>query len=426
MGIASGLGAQLGIADEAYTNEVQRISGTPSGAFTLTFEGATTAALATNATAAAVQAALEALPNIGTGGVSATGGALPTAIDITFSGPLVAGRNVAALVVQSDITGLTVATQTAGKGYGDYVAPDRWLEFVKEGLKLDAPRIQSQSLTTGIVDRSDRWRENRKGISGSLEFEVASKGFSKLLAHCMGKAPVITTPAGGTNTRDHTLTLGDGVNRSFTCQVGRPDATGSAGNVRPFSYVGCKVVEFEFSLAVDGLLMLTMNVDGMDEDLAQSLGTPSFASGFELLYYTGGLFQLAGANYDVRSFKLKGQAPLKTDRYFVRQSSRKKQPILAGKWEITGEIEADFDSLVPYQRFVNGTHAAIVLTAQGSQIESGFFNQLQLSAPVCRFDGDTPNVDGADVLTQKLSFRALWDGSQQPLTVVYRTTDTAA
>ena len=117
---------------------------------------------------------------------------------------------------------------------------------------------------------------------------------------------------------------------------------------------------------------------------------------------------------------------LKPDRYFIRQSSRKKQPILAGKWEITGEIEADFDSLTPYQRFVNGTMASIALTAQGSQIESGFLNQVQITAPVCRFDGDTPNVDGADVLSQKLQFRALWDGSQQPLTVVYRTTDTTA
>lgn len=77
-------------APSAGTNEVQTlsISGTPTGGtFTLTFDGFTTAAIARNAAAAAVQSALLALPNLDSGDVVASGGALPgTPVVLTFGG----------------------------------------------------------------------------------------------------------------------------------------------------------------------------------------------------------------------------------------------------------------------------------------------------------------------------------------------------
>jgi hypothetical protein len=71
-------------------NAVQRvaITGAPTGgSFTLTKGGNTTAAIAWNATAAIVQAALQLLASVGSGGVTCTGGPLPgTPIDCTFTG----------------------------------------------------------------------------------------------------------------------------------------------------------------------------------------------------------------------------------------------------------------------------------------------------------------------------------------------------
>lgn len=109
----------------AAVNEVQRISvasGAPSaGTFTLTFSGQTTAAIPFNATAAQVQAALEALSNINVGDVAVTGGPLPgTPIDVTFQGQY-SGTNVPQMTV--DNTGVTggtyqVTTTTQGVGVG--------------------------------------------------------------------------------------------------------------------------------------------------------------------------------------------------------------------------------------------------------------------------------------------------------------------
>jgi hypothetical protein len=83
---ATGLyGPYAGTAAEVQT---VTITGTPTGGtYTLTFDGSTTAAIAYNATAAAVQSALEALPNVTPGDVTAAGGPHPgTAVTVTFSG----------------------------------------------------------------------------------------------------------------------------------------------------------------------------------------------------------------------------------------------------------------------------------------------------------------------------------------------------
>lgn len=114
------------------TNEQQTvtITGTPTGGtFTLTLDGATTAPIAFNASAAVVQAALELLPNIGAGNVLGSGGALPgTPVVLTFQNQL-ARKNINAMTAASSLTGgttpaIAVTTTTPGssKDSGLFVA----------------------------------------------------------------------------------------------------------------------------------------------------------------------------------------------------------------------------------------------------------------------------------------------------------------
>lgn len=80
-------------------NLIQNISlGTPSeGTYTIRLGNYVTTALAYNANAAAVEAALELLPNVGTGGVNVTTGT-PTGMDVEFTGRL-AGENMPLFVI---------------------------------------------------------------------------------------------------------------------------------------------------------------------------------------------------------------------------------------------------------------------------------------------------------------------------------------
>lgn len=98
------------------TDEVQSVTEGGSGltSFTLTFSGQTTGSIAAAATAATVQAALEALSNIGVGQVSVTGSA-GGPYTVSFIGTLI-DTNVAQMTATP--TGgsgtVTVATVTGG------------------------------------------------------------------------------------------------------------------------------------------------------------------------------------------------------------------------------------------------------------------------------------------------------------------------
>jgi hypothetical protein len=111
-------------------NETQQVAVTSAtgGTFTLTFSGQTTAGIAYNATAAAIQTALEALSNIDPGDVLVTGGPAGTSPPVVEFRGQYAGTDVAQMTASA--TGLTgagaavtvtttrpgVAPQTAAEG----------------------------------------------------------------------------------------------------------------------------------------------------------------------------------------------------------------------------------------------------------------------------------------------------------------------
>jgi hypothetical protein len=110
----------LGVAEVQRLTRAGTISG---GSFTITVPAndlgpqSTTAAIAHNVNAAAIQAALELLPNVGSGNVIVTGGPVSTTnVDITFTGAL-RGYNLSQITHTSSLTGggtLTPSTITAG------------------------------------------------------------------------------------------------------------------------------------------------------------------------------------------------------------------------------------------------------------------------------------------------------------------------
>lgn len=120
-------GANVGLwgpyAGQASEAQSVTITGTPTGGtFTLTLSGETTAGIAFNATAAAVESALEALPSLSAADVTVTGGPGPgTPYSVTFGGAY-AGANVAQMTASAaGLTGGTspavnIATTTAGGG----------------------------------------------------------------------------------------------------------------------------------------------------------------------------------------------------------------------------------------------------------------------------------------------------------------------
>jgi hypothetical protein len=149
----------------AGTDEISTITsdGTPAtaGDFTLTVDGATTAAIAFDATAADVQAALEALPNVAPGdvvGVATTGvdlGDASAVVTLTWGGAF-AGSDVDLSATMGGLTGNAhvLAEATPGAGSGADIDALLWApDEAHAGLLAGETLIQA--FKSGLVHRDD-------------------------------------------------------------------------------------------------------------------------------------------------------------------------------------------------------------------------------------------------------------------------------
>ncbi len=149
-------------------NEVQTISitgGTPTtGTFKLTVNGQTTAAIAYNAGAAAIQSALEALSGVEPGDVLVTGSNLPAGtIAVEFAGSL-AGMNIAKMAVSDDSSmdaGVISIVETAEGNDGWIHQNSNTITDALEGVSLtlnditedDKPVMVTVSRNTSAVSK---------------------------------------------------------------------------------------------------------------------------------------------------------------------------------------------------------------------------------------------------------------------------------
>lgn len=330
------------------------------------------------------------------------------------------------------MAGTGLATQVTHGDESTYgtVASDitRAFEIRSEGIEDAVERIESESLRAGKRLQS-WWTPNRKGAEGDVEYELVNKGFGVRFKHALG-AIAMTTPGGGTLSRLHTATLGNINGKSFTTQIGRPDV---GGTVNPFTALGGKISEYELTAEVDGLVMWNETLDFQDVKTLSSpvpgpaLATPVYPASVVPLDFIGAKITVGGVDVDVNSFSLKGNNGLKTDRYFLRRSSLKKEPIEdTSPRELEVELGGEFEGLTAYNRFVLGTEAALVASFRGPLIEGALYSGLDVTLARVRWDGGTPTAEGADVLEQTQTCKVLAPSSGEAVTFAYQSTDTVS
>lgn len=295
--------------------------------------------------------------------------------------------------------------------WGTPVVPDRAVEFVSENIKAEHNRITSNALRARRVRHSDQWVEGGKRVAGGVTLEVRDAGFGLLFKHALGS---VATAGAGPYT--HTFTPGD-LPEGLTVQVGRPFR---GGTVQPFTYAGCKIDEWTLSAAVGEVLQLELTLVGEDEDTATALETPAYPTG-DLLSFIHGTITIGGTTVPLKEFELTGSNNLRGEEWRMRGSETIIEPDEGGGHrDYEGNILADFDDLTLYNRFVNGTEAAIVATfADASGTHS-----LEITVNA-RFDGETPEVSGPEALEQPQPFVCLASGAADStaLSMVYTTAD---
>ncbi len=168
---------------QAATSESQTVTitgGPTGGTFTLSWDGATTAGVAYNAAAAAVQTALEALPNINPGDVTVTGGPGPATPWVVAFGGRYAGTDVAQMTASgASLTGgsspaVGVTTGTAGGAEspaGEGVA-DGFL-FNSTVMRVGGPDVGAPLLWRGVIQVSNL--PANSGLDANARAQLAAK-----------------------------------------------------------------------------------------------------------------------------------------------------------------------------------------------------------------------------------------------------------
>ena len=320
--------------------------------------------------------------------------------------------------------------------YGTAVTPTVTLEATSVGLELQQEYIMSEGLRSGLrVQRGDRTVTNRKGVNGDIELDITSNALARWLIHAMGDSRAVSTiktnPAASVYL--YTMRLGDPADlASMTIQTGSADV---GGNVRRMDAVGCYCTEFSLSNEIDGILTGSFTIDGRDyTPSASAVTTASYASGTEPLVFHQGAITVGGTAVPLKSYELSVTHGYDTERYQINSTSLKSRPIINAKDEITLTLEMDFDGTAAgatwatddlVTKFRAGTKVTNVIgTWTGSTaIASTNYPYLKATVPQAVITSATPTIDGPEVIALSVELMVTDNGTDQPLTLEYQSSE---
>lgn len=311
--------------------------------------------------------------------------------------------------------------------YGTYVAPTKFFEFMNESLKKERSIVQGGGLAAGRFAQlgSQRVTANESG-SGSWETSVPLAGFGVILQQLFG-GTVVPAQQAATAAYLQTIPLVDTAGKSLTVQVGKPSTDGT---VNPYSYLGGKITQAEFSCGKDEFLSAKLDMDFKQVVETQVLATPSYpttttAHNFSKMAVrigstVAGATNLAG----VTKFTLTIGRKMKLDTYYANGSGLKNEPITNDYVDAKGVIEADFVAKADLaDRWASGAGFSLVWEFVDALIATTYYSTIRFEIPLAYLDGETPGVSGPDVVAGSFPFTIQSDGTNPIVTVKYTSTD---
>lgn len=319
-------------------------------------------------------------------------------------------------------TQLGISTEST---YGTYVAPTQFHRYTSESLRLTNEYVRTAGLGgQGLLQPESLHTKTTRQAGGDITFDVVDKGLGRWLNLLHGNTVTPAAMTGGLWRQLHNIGTTAPTGKSATIQIGRPDVTGTS---QPFSYLGCKVVNAVFTLAVNGVVSVTFTIDGQDETTSQTLATETLPAGAKAFS-----FQSASVEFDdvvltdcVSAATVTIPLALKTDRMCLGNNGLKKEPIPNALMAPTIALTLEFTSLTQHTAFKNATRRKVELNCTGSTSSGTYSSALNFVANSTVATGQGPVVDGPDVLTQDITLEVLNNGTATPLVVEYIAQDSA-
>lgn len=296
--------------------------------------------------------------------------------------------------------------------YGTGVVVDIFLPIISESITNQIQQLESSAIYANALQlRTAQWAPGTKQVGGTLNLELYNLSLGTLLKHTFG-----TVNTSGAGPFTHTYTPGDLLGDSLTIQVGKPDV---AGVVQPFTYTGCKVPSMTITATQGEYTKMSLDVVGQAETTVTALASASYNANLDPFTFIQSSLSIAGSAVATCSqVSLTIANAFKANRFNIGAATML-QPLQNGLQMVTGTATVEFESLTAYNRYVNGTTAALVLAMNDGTSTLTFTLNT-------RFDGTTPVVPGTDVLTFDIPFKALGTTDGAAVTAVLVNTDTSS
>jgi hypothetical protein len=332
------------------------------------------------------------------------------------------------LAIGSGLGGsLGVAPETPGS-YGTYSAPNHFYKPTKAEVKKVKNIVQGAGIAAGqLVEDGARRTVASQAATASLEMDFTTKTMGLLLQHIFG--PTVT-PVQQVATAAYLQThaLGDNIGKSLTCQVGLPDR---AGTVHPYTLKGGKITSATFACAVNSNLSLALEVDGQLLSEVETLAAPSFATGAGLfpslqMDVKLGTYGAEAHVTGVKGISLQIARGQQVDAFYAGATvpGTKAEPVTNAFVNVSGSIDIDYVNKADFiDRFASDASTSMVISWTGAIIASTYPFSLTLTCPMTFFDGDTPGLEGPDVLGVSVPFTAQFDQTNAPVSAQYMSTD---
>ncbi len=302
--------------------------------------------------------------------------------------------------------------------WGTSVTPTRFLEFTSESLERRQNVATSAGIRAGRRYGGQGRRITSNDAGGSITTEVAASGFGLMFEQLLGSASVVVDLA--STVWSHTFVPGELTGKSLTIQKGveKPD-----GTVQAFTYPGSKIVSADFSIDQDGMLMANWGIDAKNEVTGTALATASYTAPIIFTYSEGAVKVGGVTKANVRSVgSLQIVNNLLTDRRFLGNTGLKSEQTNVPFDAISGNLDVEFQNLTDfYDLFIADTSAVLVLEFIGPVISGAHNYTLRITVNDVRFEGETPQVGGPELVYQNIPFVGLDPAAGDAVSILYKT-----
>ena len=327
--------------------------------------------------------------------------------------------------------------------------------FKSESLGLKKTAAQSTGLLAGkLHGQSARRVVTEWTADGDVVMDLAARGLQPWLFPMFGsygQPASVLTEDGLTLAYSATHAPGPMAGNSFCLQKGVPAV--DTGTVEPVTYVGCKIISWDLSVAKAAIAELKLTIDArnelggvMNSDPLNAVLPPLVAyvpppAGGVFTFLEGGVFTggtcsttggvttvaspVKAAN--IRAANVQYSIPQDDARFNMGGAGFKSEQVDNNLRVPSGSLTAEWlSSQSRYDAFVKDTPTTFQLTFTGPAIGSGAdFSMLSILIPDIFLDGESPKVGGPAVVEQTLPWVGLDDGVNNVIQATYWTLDSA-